>query len=200
MRDVLRDEILGEEALIEHATAKDLIATLEALEPGEPFYDATFTVLAEYVKHHVKEEETEMFPQVKKAKLNLNELGAQMKQRKEELEDENGPIENGPVPEFRAERRQSVEPHGVNPRREAELKRIRSRSSANRAQCHGTGVTGGTGVGGCGGGVESSSDSGSSIGGGVSSGGSLIGLPGAANADRTRFSTRRPTRPSVITW
>lgn len=99
VRDVLRDEILGEEALVEHSTAKDLIATLEALEPGEPFYDATFTVLAEYVKHHVKEEETEMFPQVKKAKLDLNELGAQMKQRKDELEDEDGPIENGPLSE-----------------------------------------------------------------------------------------------------
>jgi len=97
VRDVLRDEILNEEALIEHATAKDLIASLEGLEPGEPFYDATFTVLAEYVKHHVKEEETEMFPQVKKAKLDLGELGAQMKQRKEELEDENGPVESGPV-------------------------------------------------------------------------------------------------------
>ena len=98
VRDVLRDEVLGEEALVEHSTAKDLIASLEALEPGEPFYDATFTVLAEYVKHHVKEEETEMFPQVRKAKLDLNELGAQMKQRKDELEDENGPIESGPVP------------------------------------------------------------------------------------------------------
>jgi hemerythrin-like domain-containing protein len=99
VRDVLRDEILGEEALVEHSTAKDLIASLEALEPGEPFYDATFTVLAEYVKHHVKEEETEMFPQVKKAKLNLNELGAQMQQRKDELDDEDGPIETGPVSE-----------------------------------------------------------------------------------------------------
>jgi len=99
VRDVLQDEILGEEALVEHSTAKELIASLEALEPGEPFYDATFTVLAEYVKHHVKEEETEMFPQVKKAKLDLHELGAQMKQRKDELEDEDGPIESGPVSE-----------------------------------------------------------------------------------------------------
>ena len=47
IRDVLRDEIVGEEALIEYATAKDLIANLEGLEPGEPFYGATFTVLAE---------------------------------------------------------------------------------------------------------------------------------------------------------
>jgi hemerythrin-like domain-containing protein len=98
VRDVLRDEILGEEALVEHSTAKDLIANLEGLEPGEPFYDATFAVLAEYVKHHVQEEEKEMFPQVRKAKLNLTELGAQLKQRKDELEDEDGPIANGPVP------------------------------------------------------------------------------------------------------
>ena len=97
VRDVLSDEVLGEAALVEHSTAKDLIASLEALEPGEPFYDATFTVLAEYVKHHVKEEETEMFPRVKKAKLDLAELGAQMKQRKDELEDEDGPIESGPL-------------------------------------------------------------------------------------------------------
>ncbi len=99
VRDSLRDEILSEEALVEHAAAKELIASLEGLEPGEPFYDATFTVLAEYVKHHVQEEEREMFPQVRKAKLNLKQLGAQMKQRKEELEDEDGPIESGPVPE-----------------------------------------------------------------------------------------------------
>ena len=50
------------------------------------------------MKHHVKEEETEMFPRVRKAKLDLNELGAQMKQRRDELEDEDGPIESGPVP------------------------------------------------------------------------------------------------------
>ena len=64
---------------------------------------------------------------------------------------------------------------------------------------HGTGVTGGTGGGGCAGGVEvsSESESGSSIGGGVSSGGSLTGLRGAPDADRVKFSTRRPTRNSV---
>lgn len=99
---VLRDEILTEEALVEHAVAKDLIANLEALEPGEPFYDATFVVLAQYVKHHVRREETELFPAVKRAKLDLQQLGRQMKQRKEELEDENGPIERGPV--FASER------------------------------------------------------------------------------------------------
>jgi hemerythrin-like domain-containing protein len=72
---LLQDGILGEEALVEHSAAKDLIASLETLDPGDRFYDATFVVLTEYVKHHVKEEETEMFPQVKRANLDLQDLG-----------------------------------------------------------------------------------------------------------------------------
>ena len=97
VHDLLRDAMLGEEALIEHAAAKDLIAQLEGLEPGEPFYDATFTVLAEYVKHHVQEEEKEMFPQVRqaKAKVDLEALGVEMQQRKDELKDEDGTAEGG---------------------------------------------------------------------------------------------------------
>jgi hemerythrin superfamily protein len=97
VRDALRDQIVGEEALVEHATAKALIERLEGLEPAEPFYDATFTVLAEYVRHHVEEEETNMFPQAKEAQLDLADLGERMKQRKAELEDDNGPVESGPT-------------------------------------------------------------------------------------------------------
>ena len=97
VRDTLSDQIVGEEALVEHATAQALIERLEGLEPAGPFYDATFTVLSEYVQHHVKEEETSMFPQVKDAQLDLADLGQRMKQRKEELEDEDGPIESGPT-------------------------------------------------------------------------------------------------------
>jgi len=97
VRDTLRDQLVGEEALVEHATAKALIERLEGLEPAEPFYDATFTVLAEYVQHHVKEEETSMFPQVKDAQVDLTDVGERMKQRKEELEDEDGPVESGPT-------------------------------------------------------------------------------------------------------
>lgn len=85
VREEVEDEDLMNEAQVEHQSAKDLITQLEAMKPDDPLYAATFTVLCEYVMHHVKEEETEMFPQVKKAKLDLDELGSKMLARKEEL-------------------------------------------------------------------------------------------------------------------
>jgi iron-sulfur cluster repair protein YtfE (RIC family) len=84
------DELL-DEAEVEHSGAKDLIAQLEDSTPEEPLYDAKVTVLGEYVKHHVKEEENEMFPMVKKAKdIDLDELGVQLRERAEQLKQELG--------------------------------------------------------------------------------------------------------------
>jgi hemerythrin-like domain-containing protein len=79
------DEALLDEAEIEHDTAKQLIARLESMQPDDAYYAPAFTVLSEYVKHHVKEEETEMFPKAKRAKLDLGELRARMRTRKQEL-------------------------------------------------------------------------------------------------------------------
>lgn len=82
---------LLDEAEVEHAGAKDLIAQLEGATPEQPLYDAKVTVLGEYVKHHADEEETEMFPKVKKAKvLDLEDLGEQLISRAEELKGEFG--------------------------------------------------------------------------------------------------------------
>ena len=85
VRAAIEDEDLMNEAKVEHTSAKELIAQLEGMKPDDPLYSATFTVLGEYVLHHVKEEESEMFAQVRKAKLDLEELGAKMMARKQQL-------------------------------------------------------------------------------------------------------------------
>lgn len=84
-RDVLDDESIVDEAVVEHASAKDLIAQLEAGEVGDDLYDAKVKWLSEVIKHHVKEEEKEYFPKVRKTDLDLKSLGASMAARKEEL-------------------------------------------------------------------------------------------------------------------
>ena len=81
-----------DEADVEHAGAKDLIAQLESMRPGDDHYDAKVTVLGEGIDHHVKEEEGEMFPKVKKAKLDTDDLGALMLERKHELQAESAKL------------------------------------------------------------------------------------------------------------
>ena len=88
VREAIGEDDLMDEADVEHAGAKDLIAQIEASAPGEDHFDAKVTVLGEYIKHHVKEEESEMFPKVRKSDLDLKELGAEMSARKAELQSE----------------------------------------------------------------------------------------------------------------
>jgi hemerythrin superfamily protein len=85
VKQALRDKELVPEATVEHATLKDLIAQLEGATPDGEMYDAKVKVMSEYVKHHVKEEQNEMFPKVKKTKLDLMDLGARIAARKSEL-------------------------------------------------------------------------------------------------------------------
>lgn len=81
---------LLDEAEVEHATARQLITELAAMQPGDDLYEAKFTVLGEYVKHHIQEEEKELFPKLKKAHIDLVELGEEIQERKLELRDELG--------------------------------------------------------------------------------------------------------------
>jgi len=85
VKSALKDKLLVPEATVEHAGVKDLIAQLEGVEPNGEMYDAKVKVLSEYVKHHVKEEQNEMFPKAKASSLDLAELGARMAARKDEL-------------------------------------------------------------------------------------------------------------------
>lgn len=85
VREAIDDDDLMDEALVEHQAAEELISQLEQMEPGDEMYDAKFTVLGEYVNHHIAEEQKEMFPKAKKAKIDLAGLGEQMLARKQEL-------------------------------------------------------------------------------------------------------------------
>jgi len=88
-RDATGDTDLLDEAAVEHAGAKTLIAEIEAMQPGQPLYDAKITVLSRQVRHHVEEEEEELFPEVRETKLELelelDKLGAKLAARKSEL-------------------------------------------------------------------------------------------------------------------
>jgi len=82
----VEDDLL-DEAEVEHNGAKQLIAEIQAGNPQDELWEAKVTVLSEYIKHHVKEEEQPggMFAQAKKGDLDLKALGAAMAMRKEEL-------------------------------------------------------------------------------------------------------------------
>jgi hemerythrin superfamily protein len=90
VREAIEDSDLMDEALVEHAGAKDLIAQLEDANPDDDLYDAKVTVLGEQINHHVKEEEGEMFPKAKKAKVDTRALGATMLKRKISLMEKMG--------------------------------------------------------------------------------------------------------------
>jgi hemerythrin superfamily protein len=78
-------ELLNE-AAVEHQTLKDIIGRLEAAPTSDPVYDAGVKVLSEYTKHHVREEEDQLFPKVRSSDLDLQAIGQQLAQRKEQLE------------------------------------------------------------------------------------------------------------------
>lgn len=81
---------LLDEAEVEHASAKELIAQIETMQPDDRLYDARVSVLGEYIDHHVKEEEGEMFPKCRKADMDLVGLAEQLNERKDELMQEMG--------------------------------------------------------------------------------------------------------------
>lgn len=84
-RAALHEDDLLDEADVEHQSAKELISQIEAGAPGEDMWEAKVKVLGEYINHHVKEEETEMFPAMRETDVDLQALGARMQARKQEL-------------------------------------------------------------------------------------------------------------------
>jgi hemerythrin superfamily protein len=97
VREAIDDDDLMDEADVEHASAKDLIAQLESMSPGDDHYDAKVKVLGEQIDHHVEEEQNEMFAKARKADVELEALGAEIAARKTELQAELGLPEDPPA-------------------------------------------------------------------------------------------------------
>jgi len=76
---------LVDEATVEHHMVRMLVEELESAAPDDLLYDAKVKVLSEYVKHHVREEEGELFPLARRSEIDLDALGLQLMARKEAL-------------------------------------------------------------------------------------------------------------------
>jgi hemerythrin superfamily protein len=91
LREAIKDTDLLDEAEVEHQTAKDLIAQIQAAGDPDDMFDAKVKVLGEYIDHHVKEEKNEIFPKARSArKLDLMAMREELETRKEELMTEMG--------------------------------------------------------------------------------------------------------------
>lgn len=85
MREQTDEVSMLNEAKVEHDSAEQLISEIESMSGDEELFDAKVKVLGEYVKHHIKEEQNEMFPAAKKAGIETPELAHELLERKEEL-------------------------------------------------------------------------------------------------------------------
>jgi hemerythrin-like domain-containing protein len=88
LRAAIDDDELLDEADVEHAGARELIGQLEIMAPGDDHYDATVTVLGEEVAHHIDKEEGDLFEAARAAEVDLGDLGQQLAERKDELEED----------------------------------------------------------------------------------------------------------------
>ena len=85
VRGAIKEQDLLDEATVEHASAKDLIAQIQEATEMDDMFDAKVKVLGEYIDHHVKEERNEMFPKARASKLDLVAMRDELQARKEEL-------------------------------------------------------------------------------------------------------------------
>jgi hypothetical protein len=127
VRKELGKDVMNE-ADEEHHVARVLIAELDRDGRGGDHRDAKFTVLAESVRHHIKEEEGEMLPKAKELKIDFEALGQQMLARKKELQ------RNGIPPDAEHKMVAAANGGGDSPAARARRSRKASAVSARRTR------------------------------------------------------------------
>ena len=95
LREAFEDASLIDEADIEHEVARQLISEMESMHPADHHYDAKFTVLGEYVRHHIEEEQNKIFVQIRQGGMDLDVLGKDLLQRRKDLRSEFGLPDEG---------------------------------------------------------------------------------------------------------
>jgi len=100
VRGQVEDGLMNE-AEEEHHVAKLIIAEIEQMKLSDDQFDAKFKVLAENVRHHIREEEGKMFPEARSSDMEFGILGEALTARKQEL------MEKGLPP---SEEKQKVSP------------------------------------------------------------------------------------------
>jgi hemerythrin superfamily protein len=108
VREQIDDDDQMDEALEEHHVVKLLIGELQEMKPGDDHFDAKFKVLAESVKHHIEEEESEILPKAQDTDLDQERLGEEMTERKEELQGQKGAGAGGKISSRKTARRPAL--------------------------------------------------------------------------------------------
>jgi hemerythrin superfamily protein len=108
-----------DEAWEEHHVVKMIIAELKKMRPNDEHYDAKFKVMAESVKHHIKEEEGELFPKLQGNLDEEEELGERMMERKEKLQQHPPSASRATGSRGRSTRRKRRQSSGRKSRRKA---------------------------------------------------------------------------------
>lgn len=83
-RDQMHENDLVDEAVVEHESARELMRQIGGMHPDEALYDAKVKVLGEYIEHHVREEEQELFPKVRR-RLDTEAIGEALHERRTQL-------------------------------------------------------------------------------------------------------------------
>jgi len=88
VRTALGDDALLDAALEEHTSARELIAQLEEMYPGDEHFDALLDLLEEEISDHIDREEAELFNAVRSSGIDLVSLCGLLIARKDALDDD----------------------------------------------------------------------------------------------------------------